>query len=75
MFDEAEANGARAVSEFGSIYWHLDGESQTTARAHMSIVVPFASAESLGVPASPRSSGVWLMDAGTSTAHLMVPGH
>lgn len=75
MFDQAEANGTRALSEFGTIYFHLDGADQESARAHFTIVVPNATAESLGVPDRPRQDGVWLMDAGTSTAHLMVPGH
>lgn len=74
MFDEAEEGGTREVSEFGTIYYHLNGDDQESAGSHISIVVPFATAESLGIPASPRQDGVWLMDAGTSTAHLMVPG-
>jgi hypothetical protein len=74
LFAEAEANGTRAVSEFGTIYYHLDGADQASARSHISIVVPFATAESLGLPDSGRNDGVWIMNAGTSTAHLMVPG-
>ena len=74
LFAEAEANGTRAVSEFGTIYYHLDGADQESARSHISIVVPFATAESLGLPDSGRNDGVWIMGAGTSTAHLMVPG-
>ena len=74
MFEEAEENGTRALSEFGTMYWHLDGADQASGRAHISVVVPFATAESIGLPDTRRGDGVWIMDAGTSTAHLMVPG-
>jgi hypothetical protein len=74
-FDQAEANGTREQSAFGTIFYHLDGATQETARAHFTIVVPNATGESLGVPTRPRQDGIWLMDAGTSTAHLMIPGH
>ena len=74
MFDAAERDGTQAVSGFGTIYDHLTGADQASARSHMSIVVPFATRESLGIPDSRKSDGVWIMDAGTSTAHLMVPG-
>ena len=33
-----------------------------------------ATAESLGLPTQRRESGVWIMNAGTSTAHIMIPG-
>jgi hypothetical protein len=28
----------------------------------------------MGLPDNPKMGGVWIMNAGTSTAHLMVPG-
>jgi hypothetical protein len=34
----------------------------------------FATAQSLGLPDNPKQGGVWIMNAGTSTAHLMTPG-
>jgi len=36
--------------------------------------VPGATTATLGLPDSGRGGGVWIMAAGTSTAHLMVPG-
>ncbi len=74
MFDGAERDGSRAVSEFGTMYYHFNGADQASARSHISIVVPFATSESIGLPDTRRSDAAWIMDAGTSTAHLMVPG-
>jgi hypothetical protein len=28
----------------------------------------------MGLPDNPKMGGVWVMDAGTSAAHLMIPG-
>ena len=38
------------------------------------VAVPGATAESLGFPDNNKQGGVWLMNAGTTTAHLMIPG-
>jgi len=70
----AEADGSREVPEFGSVYYSLDGDSPDSARSHMTIAVPFATSDTLGLPDQGRRDGVWLMDAGTSSAHIMVPG-
>ena len=70
----AEKDGSRAKPEFGSIWWHVRGADQATARAHMTIAVPGATAQSTGLPDNAKMGGVWIMDAGTSAAHLMVPG-
>ncbi len=40
----------------------------------MTIAVPGATTQSLGFPDNPRQGGVWIMNAGTTTAHLMTPG-
>jgi hypothetical protein len=74
MLDAAEANGMRAKPEFGSVWYHLMGMDQATARTHMTIAVPGATTASLGLPDNGRGGGVWIMNAGTSTAHLMTPG-
>jgi hypothetical protein len=50
------------------------GQSQDQARNHMTIAVPGATSQSLGLPDNAAKGGVWIMDAGTSTAHLMTPG-
>ena len=72
--DAAEKDGTRAKPEFGSVWYHLMGKDQSTARTHMTIAVPGATAQSMGLPDNPKNGGVWIMNAGTSTAHLMVPG-
>ena len=74
MLDAAEKDGTRAKPEFGSVWYHVMGASRETARNHMTIAVPGATAQSLGLPDKPRQDGVWIMNAGTSTAHLMTPG-
>jgi hypothetical protein len=71
---EAEKNGTRAKPEFGSVWYHVMGADQATARHHMTIAVPMATSASLGLPDNGRQGGVWIMDAGTTTAHLMTPG-
>jgi hypothetical protein len=74
LLDAAEKDGTRAKPEFGSVWYHLEGPEQANARPHMTIAVPFATTQSLGLPDNPRQGGVWIMNAGTSTAHLMTPG-
>ncbi|MBI4266555.1 MAG: hypothetical protein HY657_19475 [Acidobacteria bacterium] len=73
--DAAEKDGTRAKPEFGSVWYHLQGQDQASARPHTTIAVPGATAQSLGLPDNGRQGGAWIMNAGTSTAHLMIPGH
>ncbi len=72
--DAAEKDGTRVKPEFGSVFYTLQGADQATARMHMTIAVPGATAASLGLPDNNKMGGAWLMNAGTSTAHIMVPG-
>lgn len=72
--DAAEKDGSRAKPEFGSVWYHFMGPDQEHARMHMTIAVPGATAQSLGLPDNNKSGGVWIMNAGSSTAHLMTPG-
>jgi len=72
-FDEAEKNGTRVKPEFGSVFYHMQG-AEAPGRGHMTIAVPGATMATLGLPETGRGGGVWIMNAGTSTAHLMVPG-
>jgi hypothetical protein len=74
MLNEEEKNGTRVKPEFGSVFYHLAGADKDHARPHMTIAVPGATTQSLGLPDNPRQGGVWIMNAGTSTAHLMTPG-
>jgi hypothetical protein len=71
----AEKAGTRAKPEMGSVWYSLRGPSREQARGHMTVAVPGATAQSLGIPDNGKQDGVWIMDAGTSAAHLMVPGH
>lgn len=73
--DAAEKDGSRVKPEFGSVFYSLDGADQTTARLHTTIAVPGATAQSLGLPDNPKQGGAWIMNAGTTTAHIMTPGH
>jgi hypothetical protein len=52
----------------------MSGPTQAQARMHVTIAVPGATAQSLGFPDSNSKGGVWIMNAGTSAAHLMTPG-
>lgn len=72
--DAAEKDGTRAKPEFGSVWYHLSGADQASANTHFTIAVPGATTATLGLPDSGRGGGVWIMNAGTSTAHLMTPG-
>jgi len=72
--DAAEADGTRAKPVFGSVWYHLMGNDQASAGTHFTIAVPGATTATLGLPDNPRGGGVWIMNAGTSTAHLMTPG-
>jgi len=74
LLDEAEKNGTRAKPEFGSVWYHVMGADAEHTRHHMTIAVPGATTQSLGLPDNPRQGGVWIMNAGTTTAHLMTPG-
>ena len=74
LLDAAEKDGTRVKPEFGSVWYHLAGMNQATARTHFTIAVPGATTASLGLPDNGRGGGVWIMNAGTSTAHLMTPG-
>jgi hypothetical protein len=72
--DAAEKDGTRAKPEFGSVWYHLMGQDQATARTHMTVALPGATSTSMGLPDNGRGGGVWIMNPGTSTAHLMIPG-
>jgi hypothetical protein len=74
MIDAAEKDGTRVKPEFGSVWYHVLGADKDHAHNHLTIAVPGATAQSLGLPDNGRQGGVWIMNAGTTTAHLMIPG-
>jgi hypothetical protein len=73
--EAAEKDGTRVKPEYGSIFYNFGGPSREQARGHMTVAVPGATTESTGLPDNNKMGGAWIMNAGTSTAHIMVPGH
>jgi hypothetical protein len=72
--EAAEKDGTRVKPEFGSVWLTMNGPDKDHARIHTTIAVPGATSQSLGLPDKPDQGGVWIMNAGTTTAHLMTPG-
>jgi len=70
----AEKDGSRIKPEYGSVWYHVMGMNKDNIRRHTTIAVPGATTQSTGLPDNGKQGGVWIMDAGTSTAHLMIPG-
>jgi hypothetical protein len=74
-FEAAEKAGTWTKPEFGSVFYNLSGQSQAAARSHVTIAVPGATTKTLGLPEVGTQGGAWIMNAGTSAAHIMTPGH
>jgi hypothetical protein len=74
ILNAMEKDGTRVKPVYGSFWYHLAGEDREHARMHQTIAMPGATAQSTGLPDKRTNTGVWLMNAGTSTAHLMLPG-
>lgn len=75
MLGALEKDGTRAKPEFGSIWYSLSGPDRDHIGQHqVTVAVPGATPESLGLPDNPRQGGAWIMNAGTTTAHIMIPG-
>jgi hypothetical protein len=74
LLDAAEKDGTRVKPEYGSVWYHFVGPDREHARAHMTIALPGATTQSTGLPDDRKKGTVWIMNAGTSTAHLMTPG-
>jgi hypothetical protein len=73
-FEAAEKDGTRVKPEYGSVWYHVNGPDAEHTRSHITIAVPNATGKSLGLPEDGKQGGAWVMNAGTSTAHLMIPG-
>lgn len=77
------AEGARSFAEMfvtggpegeinpGAMQYALVGPSRAQAVQQMSIKLPYATADSTGLPTEERLDGPWLMWAGTAAAHVM----
>jgi hypothetical protein len=75
MLSEMEKNGTRIKPEYGSLWYSVAGPDRANARPHhMMIAVPGATTATTGLPENGRQGGAWIMNAGTSTAHIMMPG-
>jgi len=74
MIDAAEKDGTRVKPEYGSMWYHLAGNDREHARPLLTISVPGATPQSIGLPDSPKQGGAWIMNPGTTTAHIMMPG-
>jgi hypothetical protein len=73
--EAAEKDGTRVKPEYGSVWYTINGPDKEHARpAHITIAVPGATTATTGLPDNNKQGGVWIMNAGTSTAHLMTPG-
>ena len=73
-FEALEKEGKWIKPEFGSLWIHFSGATQAQARMHVTVAVPGATMQSLGFPEDNKQGGVWIMYAGSSSAHLMTPG-
>ena len=74
-FEALEKAGKWPKPEFGSIFYNMTGASQDQARSHATIAVPGATGQTLGLPENGNQGGAWIMNAGSSAAHIMMPGH
>jgi len=73
-FEDLEKAGKWTKPEFGSVWYHIQGANATQTRKHVTIAVPGATGKTLGLPEDNKQGGVYIMNAGTSAAHLMIPG-
>ena len=74
-FEALEKAGQWTKPEFGSVFYNLTGPDQAQAHPHATIAVPGATMQTLGLPENGNQGGAWIMNAGTSAAHIMLPGH
>ena len=79
MIAAAEADGSRESPKFGSVWYALTGQDQasvTPHQAHITVAVPFATSDMLRLPSEGAytQAGAWIMEAGSSAAHIMIPG-
>jgi hypothetical protein len=70
----AAKDGTRVMSEVGSMWYQFRGNDEATAARHTVIAMPNHKGSQIGLPEVRDSGGIWLMQAGTSEAHIMLPG-
>ena len=69
----AAEDGTRVKARYGSWFRSMNGQDQASAGVHMTIAMPGATTASAGFPDNREQGGAFIMAAGTSEAHLMVP--
>ena len=73
--EAAEKDGTRVKPEYGSVWYTMNApDKEHATRTHITIAVPGATTASTGFPSDNKQGGVWIMNAGTTTAHIMTPG-
>ncbi len=74
MLAAMEKDGTRIKPQYGSMWHSVAGKDRASAqRHHQMIAVPGATTQTTGLPENGRQGGAWIMNAGTSTAHIMMP--
>lgn len=58
----------------GLARYGLGGASRESATPIMVVMLPYATTESTGLSSVPDNYRPWLMEAGTPSAHIMIPG-
>ena len=58
----------------GQMQYFLGGEDIASASSFKGIRLPYATSASSGLPTERSSDNIWLMQAGTNRAHIMLPG-
>jgi hypothetical protein len=74
MLEAAEADGTRVKPEYASVWYDLSGADEAHAHLHTTIAVPGATTQTTGLPDNSKQGGSWIMNPGTTTAHIMTPG-
>jgi len=73
--EAAEKDGTRVKPEYGSVWYTMNAaDKEHATRVHITIAVPGATTASTGLPSDNKQGGVWIMNAGSSTAHIRTPG-
>src|SRR2546428_7291039 len=68
--DAAEKDGTRVKPEFGSVWLTMSAaDKEHATHVHTTIAVPGATMKTTSLPEDNKQGGVWIMNAGTSTAH------
>lgn len=71
--EEEAKNGKLVMPEKASTLYVLSGETKEDANLRWVVYIPWATAESTGLPIRPMSAGApWIMFPGSYRAHIMI---